>query len=60
MRFMINPSTPPESFEEKVFRLMNVKINDVLQANIFARIRIEEHLKNIKKVKEEMGSLFNS
>ena len=38
MRFMINPSTPPESFEEKVFRLMNVKINDVLQANIFARI----------------------
>ena len=60
MRFMINPSTPPESFEEKVFRLMNVKINDVLQANIFARIRIEEHLKNIKKVKEDMGSLFNS
>ena len=60
MRFMINPSTPPESFEEKVFRLMDIKINDVLQANIFARIRIEEHLKNIKKVKDDMGNLFNS
>ncbi len=59
MRFMMNPSTPPESFEEKVFRLMDVKINDVLPVNIFARIRIEEHLKNIKKIRKNIGSVLN-
>ena len=60
MRFMMNPSTPPESFEEKVFRLMDVKINDVLPVNIFARIRIEEHLKNIKKIKNDIGTVFQN
>ena len=60
MRFMMNPSTPPETFEEKVFRLMDLKINDVLHVNIFARIRIEEHLKNIKKIKNDVGTVFQN
>ena len=50
--------TPPETFEEKVQRLMGVNINKDLQANLYARIRIEEHLKDINKVRTDIGGIF--
>ena len=51
--------TPPETFEEKMFRQMEIKINDDLEVSIFARRRIEEHLKNIKKIREDVGDILN-
>ena len=50
--------TPPETFEEKVLRKMEVNINKDLQANLYARIRIEEHLKDIIKTRKDIGSIF--
>ena len=50
--------TPPETFEEKVFRQMEININDSLQENIYARMRIEEHLKDIKKLRDKFGNVF--
>ena len=44
--------TPIETFEEKVFRQMENNINESLQENIYARIRIEEHLNDIKKLRK--------
>ena len=52
--------SPRETFLEKVRRLMGVNINKDLQANLYARIRIEEHLKDILKTKEDIGYIFNS
>ena len=53
-----SPYIPPERLEEKVFKHFGIKINDLLGSNIYARIRIEEHLINIKKVQVNIGSLF--
>ena len=50
--------TPPETFEERVRRQMGTNINKDLQANIYARIRIEEHLKDINKVRSDIGKVF--
>ena len=50
--------THMETFEEKIFKQMEIKINDDLEVNIYARIRIEEHLKNIKQIREDVGSVF--
>ena len=50
--------TPPETFEEKLQRQMGVNINKDLQANIYARIRIEEHLKEINKLKSTLTNIF--
>ena len=44
---------PPETIQEKVFRLLDVRINDALPVNIFARSRIEEHLINISSVRKK-------
>ena len=52
--------TYPETFEEKVQRLMAININKDLQLNLYARIRIEEHLKDILKIREDVGTLFNA
>ena len=52
--------SPRETFLEKARRLMGVNINKDLQANLYARIRIEEHLKDILKTKEDIGYIFNS
>ena len=51
--------TPIETFEEKVFRQMEININESLQENIYARMRIEEHLKDIKKLRNDVGVLFS-
>ena len=51
--------TPIETFEEKVFRQMEININESLQENIYARIRIDEHLKDIKKLRNDFGVLFS-
>ena len=51
--------TPIETFEEKVFRQMEININHSLQENIYARMRIEEHLKDIKKLRNDVGVLFS-
>ena len=51
--------TPIETFEEKVFRQMKININDSLQENIYARMRIEDHLKDIKKLRNDVGVLFS-
>ena len=53
-----SPYIPPERLEEKVFKHFGININDLLDSNIYARIRIEEHLKNIKKVQVNIGTLF--
>ena len=37
---------------KKIQRLMGVNINKDLQVNLYARIRIEEHLKDINKVSD--------
>ena len=37
--------TPPEAFDEKVSWKMEIYINKDLHINIYARLRIEEHLK---------------
>ena len=50
---------PPETIQEKIFRLLDVRINDALPVNIFARSRIEEHLINISSVKKKIGNVFN-
>ena len=52
--------TPPETFEEKLQRKMGVNINKDLQANIYARIRIEEHLKEINKLKSTLTNIFSN
>ena len=52
--------TPPKTFEEKVLRKMEVNINNDLQANLYARIRIEEHLKDIIKTRKDIGSIFKN
>ena len=52
--------TPPETFEEKLQRQMGVNINKDLQANIYARIRIEEHLKEINKLKSTLTNIFSN
>ena len=54
-----SPYIPPERLEEKVLKHFGININDVLDANIYARIRIEEHLKNIKQIRENVGSIFS-
>ena len=51
--------TPPETFKEKVQRQMGISINNDLQANIYARTRIEEHLKDIKKLKTVVANIFS-
>ena len=53
-----NIYTPPETFEEKVQRQMGININNDLQANFYARTRIEEHLKDIKKLKAVVADTF--
>ena len=55
-----NIYSPPETFEEKVHRLMGVNINKDLQANLYARIRIEEHLKDINKARIDIGSILKT
>ena len=54
-----SPYIPPERIEEKVLRHFGINVNDLLEANIYARIRIEEHLKNIKQIREDIGSIFS-
>ena len=53
-----NIYTPPETFDEKVQRQMGININNDLQANFYARTRIEEHLKDIKKLKAVVANTF--
>ena len=51
--------SPSETFLEKIRRQMGVNINNDLQANLYARIRIEEHLKDVLTVKEDIGKVFS-
>ena len=51
---------PPETFEEKLQRQMEVNINKDIQLNIYARIRIEEHLKDVLNIRKDIGKLLNS
>ena len=52
--------TPPETFEEKMFRQMEIKINDDLKVSIFARSRIEEHLIDIGHLRKKIGHIFTN
>ena len=54
-----NIYTPPETFDEKVQRQMGININNDLQANFYARTRIEEHLKDIKQLKNVVANVFS-
>ena len=52
--------SPRETFLEKARRLIGVNMNKDLQANLYARIRIEEHLKDILNTREDIGYIFSS
>ena len=54
-----SPYIPPERLEEKVLKHFGININFFMNSNIYARIRIEEHLKNIKQIRKDVGSIFS-
>ena len=54
------PYSVSDYFFANIYDKMNVKINDDIILNVFARIRINEHLKDVKKLKDDIGFIFSN
>ncbi len=54
------PYSVSDYFFDNIFDKMNMRINSDIQFNIFARLRINEHLRDIKKLRDDIGTIFKS
>ena len=53
------PYSVSDYFFDNIFDKMNIRINDDIKLNIFARLRINEHLRDIKKLGDDIGTIFS-